>query len=214
LKGIFLELLDIEFLFDFASPNCYVLHGELRRFCKDHDLDLIYSPLFLGGLFKLTGDSALPKNSLEYNYMAKNLERFSKIINIPFKFSHERFPINSLKALRGYYYARDQGKDESYIRKVFESCWGLDEDITQVSVLRKIVESLGFDPEEYFSFIEKEETKQLLKNGTQKAFDRGVFGAPTVFLGGEMFWGTPGEVLWNISRAHKLTAGTNALHRL
>jgi 2-hydroxychromene-2-carboxylate isomerase len=158
-----------------------------------------YSPIFLGGMFKLTEDAPLPKGSLEYNYMARNLERFSKTFNIPFKFAHERFPINSLKALRGYYYAKEMGKDDEYIERVFESSWAKDEDITQVAVLDKIVESLGISGDEYFAFIEKDEVKQRLRQDTQSAFERGVFGTPSVFVGKELFWGTPGEILWNLS---------------
>ncbi len=161
-------------------------------------MGLKYSPIFLGGMFKLTEDAPLPKGILEYNYMARNLERFSKIVNIPFKFSHERFPINSLKALRGFYYARELGKEDEYIGRVFEASWAEDEDITQVAVLAKIVDSLGINREEYFASIEKDEVKQRLRQDTQSAFERGVFGAPSVFVSKELFWGTPGEILWNL----------------
>lgn len=166
-------------------------------------MKLSYSPVLLGGLFKLTEDSPLPKGSLEYNYMARNLERFSKTANIQFKFSHDRFPINSLKSLRGYYYAKQVGKEDEYIQKVFEASWGLDEDITQASVLEKIIKDLGMNSQEFFSFIEKDETKQRLRQDTQKAFERGVFGTPTILVGKELFWGTPGEILWDLEHLNE-----------
>jgi 2-hydroxychromene-2-carboxylate isomerase len=158
--------------------------------------NLSFSPVLLGGLFKSTNDSPLPKGSLEYNYMVKNLERLSKTLGVHFKFSHERFPVNSLRSLRGSYFAKEAGKEAEYISRIFDACWSDDKDITQDSVLKPIVEdSLGLDFGKFLSFIEKDETKQKLRSDTQRALERGVFGAPTFFVDGDMYWGTP-EILW------------------
>ena len=188
---------EVEFLYDFASPNCYVALAKVRDLQKKGKIkSLTCTPVLLGGLFKSTKDEPLPKGTLEYNYMAKNLERLSRTMGLKFKFSHQRFPINSLASLRGSYFAREAGKDAEYIQEIFDAFWAEDKDITQNSILKSIVEdSLSLDFSQFLSFIEKDETKQRLRSDTQKAFERGVFGAPTFFVDGDIYWGTP-EILW------------------
>jgi 2-hydroxychromene-2-carboxylate isomerase len=190
-------LQEIEFLYDFASPNSYVALYKLLEIRKKRDgLKIKYTPVFLGGLFKMTNDAPLMKGTLEYNYMAKNLERLSRSLGIEFRFAHERFPVDALRALRGSYFARDQLIEEDYIRTIFRACWGEDRDISDIKILRKIVSGdLGLDFDIFTEHIGKEDTKALLRSDTQTAYDRGVFGAPTFFINGEKYWGTP-EVLW------------------
>ncbi len=187
----------IEFLFDFASPNCYVAFAKLEEMKNNtgRKLEVVYSPILLGGLFKLTSDAPVPVGSHEFNYMERNLRRLSNLIGVEFHFSHEGFPVNSLKALRGFYYAESRGKGLEYLEVIFRECWVKDHDISDLSILREAVKALGFDFQTFGQFIENDETKLKLKQDTQRAFERGVFGAPTFFVDGEMYWGSP-EVLW------------------
>ena len=190
----------IEFLYDFASPNCYVARYKLKEICDKRRITVKHTPVLLGGIFKATNDVPIPRGSLEYNYMNHNLARLSKDLGIGFDPPHERFPINSLRAMRGTYFAEEKGKLEEYILRVFEACWSLDKDISDVQNMKPIVESLDLDFSEFLSYIEKDETKLKLRNDTDAALKRGVFGAPTYFVDGkEMFWGTP-EILWYIDK--------------
>jgi 2-hydroxychromene-2-carboxylate isomerase len=188
---------DVEFLYDFSSPNCYVALVKANELVKKGKIrNLRFTPILLGGLFKSTNDGPVPKGSLEYNYMMKNLERLSRELGVEFKFPHDRFPVNSLKAMRGSYFAKQEGKEADYIEKMFQACWAKDQDITQTPVLEGVVkDALGLDFGRFLESIEKNDTKQKLRSDTQIALERGVFGAPTYFVDGEMFWGTP-EVLW------------------
>ncbi len=76
---------ELEFLYDLATPNCYVAHAKLKRICSEKNLELKFSPLFLGGLFKLANDAPVPKQSLDYRYMEKSLGRISKNLGITFQ---------------------------------------------------------------------------------------------------------------------------------
>lgn len=187
----------MEFLFDFASPNCYVALARLSNLQKkaSKQLNVIYSPIFLGGLFKLTNDAPVPVESHEFKYMDRNIRRISERLGIKFNFSPQRFPVNSLKALRGYFYADSFHKGVKYLKIIFDGCWAEDRDISDLSVLRHKIRSLDLDPAKFQDFIENEETKSRLRDATQRAFEKGVFGAPTFFVDGEMYWGTP-EILW------------------
>ena len=187
----------VEFLFDFASPNCYLALAKLDqlRGRSEGRLEVSYSPIFLGGLFKLTDDAPVRVGSHEFEYMDRNFRRFSERLGIKFTFSRDRFPVNSLKALRGYYFAESFRKAEEYMRSIFDACWAEDRDISDLSILQEKVQRLDLDPQKFAEFIEKDETKLRLRDATQRAFNRGVFGAPTLFVNAEMYWGTP-DILW------------------
>jgi len=185
----------VEFLFDFASPNCYVAYHKLVKVAEKRRMDLRFVPLFLGGLFKETNDGPVPRGSHEYDYMVRNLERISKAIGIQLNFPHSIFPVNSVRALRGVYFAESEGRVRDYVSGVFGEHWVKGTDISDTNVLGRIAESLGLGRNRFLDFIEREETKLRLRKDTEEAYRRGVFGAPTFFVDGEMYWGTP-EVLW------------------
>ena len=192
----------VEFLYDFSSPNCYVAYYKLLNLRSTLGFDLRLVPLFLGGLFKMTNDGPVPSGTNEYVYMVRNLERLSKILGIEMNFPHSSFPINSVRALRGSYFAESGGKVHEYVSKVFEEYWARGTDISAPDQLCRIAGSVGLDGAKFLEFIEMEETKLRLRRATESAYNMGVFGAPTYFVDGEMYWGTP-EVLWFIeARQH------------
>ena len=185
----------VEFLYDFASPNCYVAYHKLRELKVKWGLDVRLVPLFLGGLFKMTNDGPVPRGTNEYNYMVANLERISRTLGIGFNFPHSSFPPNSVRALRGAYFAESKGKVDGYVSRVFREYWVNGTDISDYQSLGTVAASVGLDSDEFLEFIEREETKVRLRRETERAYERGVFGSPTYFVDGRMYWGTP-EVLW------------------
>ena len=185
----------VEFLYDFASPNSYVAYHKLREMRTRRKIELRLFPLFLGGLFQSTGDAPVPAGSHEYNYMVKSLERISRDIGLEFNFPHAIFPINSVRALRGSYLAESEGRVRDYVSTMFEEYWVKGRDISDPKNLGVIAGAVGLGRERFLEFIEREETKLRLRKDTETAYRRGVFGAPTYFVDGSMYWGTP-EVLW------------------
>ena len=185
----------VEFLYDFASPNCYVAYHKLKELKEKWGLDVRLIPLFLGGLFKVTNDGPVPRGTNEYNYMVANLERISRTLGIEFNFPHSSFPPNSVRALRGAYFAESKERLDDYVSRVFREYWVNGTDISDHQTLGTIAASLGLSRDEFLGFIEVEQTKLRLRKETERAYERGVFGAPTYFVDGKMYWGTP-EVLW------------------
>lgn len=185
----------VEFLYDFASPHSYVAFHKLREISSRLPLEVNYSPVFLGGIFKATNDAPLQAGTPEYNYMAKSLQRISKTLGIPFDFQHSTFPVNSLRPLRGTYFASSVGRLAEYIAAVFGAYWASGVDISDRTALGDIAGSLGLDRERFLRSTEDEAAKLRLREDTERALQRGVFGAPTYFVDEEMYWGPP-EVLW------------------
>ena len=185
----------VEFLFDFASPNCYVAYHKLRELNGKWGLDVRLVPLFLGGLFKVTNDGPVSRGTNEYNYMVANLERISRTLGIELDFPHSSFPPNSVRALRGVYFAESKGSGDDYVSRVFREYWVKGTDISDHQRHGEVAATLSLNRDEILEYIEREETKLRLRKETERAYERGVFGAPTYFVDGKMYWGTP-EVLW------------------
>jgi 2-hydroxychromene-2-carboxylate isomerase len=127
--------------------------------------------------------------------MVANLGRISRTLGVEFNFPHTSFPPNSVRALRGAYFAEMKGKVDNYVARVFREYWVNGTDISDHENLGVMVASLGMERGQFLEFIEREETKLRLRKDTERAFERGVFGSPTYFVDGKMYWGTP-EVLW------------------
>jgi 2-hydroxychromene-2-carboxylate isomerase len=84
---------------------------------------------------------------------------------------------------------KGRGLEEDYVKRVFPAYWVEDRDLSKDEELSNIVKSLGVDPQEFLQGVRSEEVKQRLKEITEAALSRGVFGVPTFFVSGEMFWG-------------------------
>ncbi|HYB75798.1 MAG TPA: DsbA family protein [Nitrososphaerales archaeon] len=160
----------VEFLFDFASPNCYVAYHKLMKLKAKWGLDVRLVPLFLGGLFKMTNDGPVPRGTNEYNYMVANLERISRALGIELNFPHSSFPPNSVRALRGAYFAESRGKADDYVSGVFREYWVNGVDISDHQNLGTVAASIGLSRDEFLEFIEREETKLRLRKETEKAY--------------------------------------------
>ncbi|MFB6345300.1 MAG: 2-hydroxychromene-2-carboxylate isomerase [bacterium] len=182
----------VDFYFDFSSPNAYFAAVQLKRITKkEKGISVDWKPVFLGGIMKnLETTPPAMQNELKANYLLEDLKRWGKEYEIPFNFPSD-FPVNSLEALRAFLVL---GKTSSvnavpFARRVFERAWVDDTDVSRLDVLR---ECLPNDVKPEFTIedeIKRDDIKDELKQRTDDAMDRGVFGCPTFFVDDEMFWG-------------------------
>ncbi|HJU28184.1 MAG TPA: 2-hydroxychromene-2-carboxylate isomerase, partial [Candidatus Binataceae bacterium] len=121
-------------------------------------------------------------------YYAKDLQDWARFYGIKIG-NPTVFPVNSVKAMRGALVAHEHGAISRYSRRVFESYWGEDRDISKDDVLRDIVREVRLDESEYFAKIALPEYKDKLKVNTEELIERGGFGSPSIFVDGEMFFG-------------------------
>ena len=183
----------IEFFYDCSSPWTYLAFVEVEKLVTRHKLDLIWKPILVGGIFNTINPSVYETRAnpvkAKQRYSNKDMKDWSDIRGIEINWPLI-FPVNSVRAMRGAFYAIDKGKISEYNSKVFLAYWKEGKDISKKEVLIEIILSLGFSTEAFFNFIELDSTKELLKASTQELVDRGGFGSPTIFLNKtNMFFG-------------------------
>jgi len=183
----------LEFFFDCSSPWTYLAFKEIENLCSRLNLELIWKPILVGGIFNTINPSVYESRSNpvkpKATYSQKDLKDWSLIRGITVNWP-DVFPVNSVKAMRGVFFALERNKVSEYVESVFYSYWTNNLDISLDEVLVKIIEELGWSSEEFISFINLESTKEALKLNTEELAQRGGFGSPTMFVDNEnMFFG-------------------------
>jgi len=177
----------IEFYFDFISPYSFLAHKKLEFLTKKNQLNIIYKPILLGGLHKLGEITPPAFNERKMKNMKADCKLVAMKNNIEFKWN-SKFPINSLNLMRGYISLEDK-----YKKKFFEICfdyyWKNNIDISEEKSIDKILVAVGLEKKSFFENIQKIEIKDKLKELTNIAFKKDIFGAPTFVVDNKIFWG-------------------------
>lgn len=182
---------NIEFYFDFSSPNAYFSSVQIQELADRHGATVTWKPMFLGGLLQeLDTTAPAMQNELKARYLERDLERWAEKYGIPFSMP-DNFPIVSVRPMRGVLVLKEQRPEQllDYIEAVFEAYWVENLDISSRDGLGTVLDRLAIDRDWFFQEIESPDVKEQLKQDTDAARDRGVFGTPTFFVNGEMFWG-------------------------
>jgi len=174
----------IDFYFDIISPYAYIAY---KKILKINNVDFKLKPILLGGLHNLAGITAPAFNKYKMKNMQNDCELVSKKNNISFKWN-SRFPINSLSIMRGYLCIENSKKDE-YLNSFFEAYWKEDQDLSSEESIKYLLKKLKIDEHDFFNLISNQDTKDKLKQLTQEAFKKEVFGAPTFIVNNKIFWG-------------------------
>ena len=146
--------------------------------------------MLLGGVFQATGNQSPVNVAAKGKYIFTDFERFAKRYGVPFKMN-PYFPINTLLLMRGAIALQMKGDARfmDYCRAMFNAIWvdllNMNDPATAAQALQKA----GFDAQTLVALASEQTTKDALKAATQTAVERGVFGAPTFFVGDQMFWG-------------------------
>ena len=180
----------LEFFFDLGSPASYLAWTQLPALCASTGATLHYRPMLLGGVFQATGNSSPAAVPAKGRYMATDLLRHARRYGVPFAFN-PHFPINTLALMRGASgYQMQRPEDIArYLEALFNALWVDQRNLADDAVLGPILEAAGLDVQQYQAMISDDQVKGALKASTEEAVQRGVFGAPTFFVGDEMYFG-------------------------
>lgn len=177
----------IDFYFDIISPYSYIAHKKIQKIKEQQKIIFNYKPILLGGLHNQAGISAPAFNKYKMKNMQSDCELVSKKNNISFKWN-SKFPINSLSIMRGYLSVEDSQK-EDYLNIFFNAYWRDNLDLSSEKEFSKLLENLKIDSKIFFDKITQQSIKDTLKQLTNDAFEKEVFGAPTFIVNNKIFWG-------------------------
>ena len=181
--------MELDFYFDFGSPASYLAYKRLRQLESKYDLVVNWIPMLLGGVFKATGNVSPVTVPAKGNYMVnQDFPRFAKRYDVPMRFN-PYFPINTLNLMRGAVAAQSEGVFDTYANAVFDAMWQEQLDLGQVDIVVKTLQKAGLDAMALLELTQNDAIKQTLIANTNQAVDRGVFGAPTMFIGEDMYFG-------------------------
>lgn len=186
----------VEFLFDFVSPTSYLAYMVLPRIADRADAHVTWTPVFLGGIMQATGNRPPGTVGNKGKWMADDMARWVRHYGIPYK-RNSAFPVNTLTILRGAVSFLDDPVLRYYCDAMFHAMWVEDRDLSQKAEIDAVLETLGMDPEVFHERVAQQEIKERLKANTENAVARGVFGAPTFFVGDNMHFGQ--DRLWMVA---------------
>ena len=179
----------VEFYFDMGSPTAYLAHKRLKQLKSEYGCSIIYHPVLLGGLFKASGNSSPVTVPAKGRYMMmEDLPRFAKLYNVTLN-NNPYFPINTLHLMRGAVSALNQEYFDTYIDTIFNAIWVEGRNMGDLDTVIEVLTAAGLDAKALIDATQRPEVKQKLISNTEQAVERGLFGAPTMFVDGEMFFG-------------------------
>jgi len=180
----------VDFHFDFGSPAAYLAWTQLPGLVAETGASVVMKPMLLGGVFQSTGNRPPISVPLKGSYLFKDMGRYAQRYGVPLVMN-PHFPINTITLMRidvGLGLRADARLDD-YRGAVFRAIWAEQQNMGDPATVATVLAAAGFDPTDLVALAADPQVKEELKTLTQQAVDRGVFGAPTFFVGDEMFWG-------------------------
>ncbi len=184
---------EIEFHFDFGSPNAYLSHLVIPEIEKRTGVKFEYVPVLLGGVFKMTNNRSPAqslagiKNKPEYERLETT--RFIRRHKITSYRSNPFFPVNTLMMMRGAIAARSLGVFERYVDEMYRNMWADPKKMDDPNVFRAALDEARLETARILGLIETQPVKDQLLENTQRSVERGTFGSPTFYVGNEIFFG-------------------------
>lgn len=180
----------IEFYFDLGSPAAYLASTQLPSIAAAAGAELVYKPVLLGGIFQATGNASPITVPAKGAYMLRDLARYARRYGVPLQFN-AFFPINTLTVMRIALGLQRRQPEQflPYVAGLYRAIWADGLNVGDAAVLRGVIEALGLDAEAALALAQDADIKSALKQETEQAVQRGLFGVPAMFVKGEMFWG-------------------------
>jgi 2-hydroxychromene-2-carboxylate isomerase len=184
---------DIEFHFDFGSPNCFLAHRVIPGIEQRTGARFRYVPILLGGVFKATNNrspaEAFADVPAKRAFMELETRRFLDRHGIADFRRNPYFPVNTLALMRGAVAAGHAGCFEHYVEVMFHNMWSEPKKLDDPAVIRTVLRENVFDVSNLLERAQSADLKRELIRNTEMSVARGTFGAPTFYVGGEMFFG-------------------------
>ena len=180
----------IEHFFDFGSPTSYLAYTQLPKLAAECGAQIVWRPMLLGGVFKSTGNASPVTVPAKGRWMFDDMARWARRYGVTLAMN-PHFPINTLTLMRGAVgmQLRQPESFARYLDAIYRAMWETPRNLGDPAVLAATLSEAGFDPAAFTALVSDPEVKAGLVANTEEAIGRGVFGAPTTFVGTQMFFG-------------------------
>lgn len=180
----------VDFYFDFGSPAAYIAWTQLPRIAQEAGATLVWKPMLLGGVFQATGNRSPVEIPAKGPYVMADLRRCAQRFGISFE-HNPYFPINTLLLMRGAIgmQLHEPARFDAYASTVYRAIWVDGRNMNDPATVGAVLQQAGFDAARILALTQQQDVKDRLRAVTEEAVARGVFGAPTMFVGSQMFWG-------------------------
>lgn len=183
----------IEFFYDVSSPWTYLAFTNIQPLAAEFGATIAWRPFLVGGVFNAINPTMyrMRENPVPAReaWVKQDLQAWAALAGIRITFPPAVFPVNSVKALRGLLWAKDQGREVALATAFFEMYWAENRDISQDDVVAEAATRVGLDAARMAQTINDPAIKAQLKSNTDEVIARGGFGSPTIFVDGHMFFG-------------------------
>jgi 2-hydroxychromene-2-carboxylate isomerase len=180
----------VEFFFDVGSPTSFLAYTQLPKIALATGGVIAYRPMLLGGVFKATGNASPVSVPAKGKWMMSDMNGWAKRYGVSLKMN-PNFPINTLPLMRGAtgIQMHEPARFDAYLAAVMTAMWQDKKNMGDPAVIGEVLAAAGFDPAAFMTLIGSDDVKAALVKNTEEAVARGVFGAPTFFVGEQMFFG-------------------------
>jgi 2-hydroxychromene-2-carboxylate isomerase len=187
----------IEFYFDFSSPYGYLGAQRIETVAAEFGRAVLWRPVLLGVIFKVTGQSPLVSQTMRGPYSARDMARSARKLGVKFALP-DAFPFSSVYPCRIFYWLDGRSPEDAkaYARAVYDAAFAQNTPPAEPEAAVDVAVALGHDRAAVLAGMQDPAVKEALRNATQQAMDKGVFGSPFFIVDGEPFWGNDrlGEV--------------------
>ena len=180
----------VEFFFDFGSPYTYLAYHQLPKIAARHHAAIVWRPILLGAILKATGNHSPIEIPAKGRHAMLDLQRWAAHFCVPMTMN-PHFPLNTLALMRGAVamQLRSEAEFQHYLGVVFCAMFERPRNLGQAQELSTVLQENGIDPVLFQTLINDQSVKDQLTQNSTQAVERGVFGAPTFFVGEHLFWG-------------------------
>ncbi|MDO6562400.1 2-hydroxychromene-2-carboxylate isomerase [Amphritea sp. 1_MG-2023] len=178
----------IDFYYDIISVASYLAWTQLEGIAQRTGAHINYKPILLGGVFNACDNISPITIPAKWNWVKQDIQRYADHYGVPYQLN-PHFPFNTVKVMRGALWAQANHQLEAYNQAMFTAAWVDGKDLSAQPDLEAVLNSAGFNAATVMAEIAQPSLKTALMDATQAATARGIFGAPSMFVDDELFFG-------------------------
>jgi 2-hydroxychromene-2-carboxylate isomerase len=177
------------FYFDLGSPYAYLAAERISGLFTEAGLaQPEWQPILLGGLFR-TFERDSWANGPGRDEGIAEVERRAEAQGLSPIVWPEPWPGNTLFAMRVATFAKQTGRTVSFALAAFRQAFAAGRDLSEPDNVLIAAAACELHPNALLKAVETEIVKSALRGATDSAAGLGVFGVPSLVVGGEVFWG-------------------------